>query len=89
MMPKNNSNLDLVNFNAHTNFVKFYQFVLKISSRNKIMTLIKSHNSVTNLQKMMCNDPDLHLVNIYAYTKFGKILSICSQDIERKVYYDG
>ena len=40
------------------------------------MTSIKSHNSVTNLQKMMCKDPDLDLVNIYAYTKFGKILSI-------------
>ena len=33
---------------------------------------------------MMCNNPNLDLVNINAYTKFGKILSICSQDIELK-----
>ena len=32
----------------------------------------------------MWNDPNLDHVNIYAYTKFGKILSINSQDIERK-----
>ena len=25
----------------------------------------------------MCNNPNLDLVNINAYTKFGKILSIC------------
>ena len=30
----------------------------------------------------MCNNPNLDLVNINAYAKFGQILSICSQDIE-------
>ena len=29
-------------------------------------------------------NPNLHLVNISAYIKFRKNLSICSQDIERK-----
>ena len=29
-------------------------------------------------------NPNLDLVNINAYTTFGKILSICSQNIERK-----
>ena len=33
---------------------------------------------------MMCNNPNLDLVNIKAYTKFGEILLICSQDIKRK-----
>ena len=33
---------------------------------------------------MMCNNPYLDLVNINAYTKFGKILLFCSQDIELK-----
>ena len=37
----------------------------------------------------MCDNPNLDLVNINAYTKFGKIPSICSQDIERKRNYDG
>ena len=32
----------------------------------------------------MCNNPNQNLSNINAYTKFGKILSICSQDIEWK-----
>ena len=33
---------------------------------------------------MMCNDPRLDFVNINAYIEFGEILSICSQDSERK-----
>ena len=33
---------------------------------------------------MTGNYPNLDLVNIYSYTKFGEILSICSKDIERK-----
>ena len=33
---------------------------------------------------MMGNNPKLDLVNVDVHTKFGKILSICSQDIERK-----
>ena len=37
---------------------------------------------------MTGNNPNLDLVDINAFTKFGKILSICSQDIERKRNYD-
>ena len=33
---------------------------------------------------MTASNPNLDLVNISAYIKFGEILSICSQDIERK-----
>ena len=32
----------------------------------------------------MRNNPNLDLVNMYAYIKFDEILSICCQDIERK-----
>ena len=31
---------------------------------------------------MTANNPNLDLVKINAYIKFGKIMSICSQDIE-------
>ena len=33
---------------------------------------------------MTANNPNLALVNINTYIKFGEILSICSQDIEWK-----
>ena len=38
---------------------------------------------------MIWNNPNIDLVNINAYIQFGEILSICSQDIERKQNYDG
>ena len=38
---------------------------------------------------MTCNNPNLDLVNMNAYLKFGVILSICSQDISQKQNYDG
>ena len=66
------------------NLVGFCQFVLKILSGNKILTSIKGRNSVKILQKMTGNNPKLDLVNDDVHTKFGRILSIRSQDIERK-----
>ena len=58
---------------------------------------LESHNSGTNVRKMMCINPMLDLVNMNAYIKlmldlvnmnayikFGEILYICSQDIEGK-----
>ena len=84
-MTGNHPNVDFVNINAYTK--KFYQLVLKILSGNEILneilTSVMGHISVTNVQKIMCNNPNLHLVNINADIKFGKILSICSQDIEQ------
>ena len=64
--------------------VKVCPFVLKILRGNQIFGLIKGHNSGTNVRKMMCNNPNLDLVNMNAYIKFDEILSICSHDIERK-----
>ena len=66
------------------NLVRFCPVILKILSGNEILTLIKGHNSVKILQKMTGNNPKLDLVNVDVHTKFGQILSIHSQDIERK-----
>ena len=66
------------------NLVGFCQFFLKILSGNEILTSIKGRNSVKILRKMTGNNPKLDLVNDDVHTKFGQILSIRSQDIERK-----
>ena len=66
------------------NLVGFCQFVVKILSGNEILTSIKGRNYVKILRKMMGNNPKLDLVNVDVHTKFGQILSIHSQDIERK-----
>ena len=66
------------------NLVGFCQFVLKILNGNEILMSIKGRNSVKILRKMTGNNPKLDLVNVDVHTKFGQILSICSQDIERK-----
>ena len=58
--------------------------VHKILSINEISTWIKGPNSVENERKIFFNDPNLHLVNINAYTKFDRNPQINSQDIEHK-----
>ena len=70
------------------NLVRFCQSVLKILSGNEILTSIKGRYSVKIFQKMMGNNPELELVNVDVHTKFGQILSICSQDIEQKKNFD-
>ena len=62
----------------------FCQFNLKILRVNEILKSIKGRNSVKILRKMTGNNPKLDLVNVDVHTKFGWILSIRSQDIERK-----
>ena len=66
------------------NLDRFCRFVLKILSGNKILKSIKGRNSVKILRKMTGNKPKLDLVIDDVHTKFGRILSIHSQDIERK-----
>ena len=66
------------------NLVGFCQYILKILSGNEILTSIKGHNSVKILRKMTGNNPKLDPVNVDVHTKFGRILSMRSQDIERK-----
>ena len=62
----------------------FCQLVPKILRGNEILKAIKGPNSVKILRKMTDNNPKLDLVDVDVHTKFGQILSICSQDSERK-----
>ena len=64
------------------NLVTFCQLVLKILSKNQILTSIKGGNSVANLRKTIIYNTNIDLVNDDVYTKFGLILSIRSKDIE-------
>ena len=66
------------------NLVLFCQLVLKILSKNQILTSIKGRNSVANLRKTKIYNNNLDLVTDNVYTNFGLILSIRSQDIEKK-----
>ena len=70
------------------NLVKFCPLVLKILSGNEILTSIKGRNSVENLRNLTVHNPNLDTINVNVYTKFGKIRSICSQDIERKQNFE-
>ena len=98
-MMLNNPNVDLVNakkqrFTILTlilsmmmclqTFVLFCQYVLKILSKNQILTSIKGRNSLANLRKTKIYNNNLDLVTDNVYTNFGLILSIRSQDIEQK-----
>ena len=58
------------------NVVLISLFVLKILSKNQIMTSIKGRYSVANLRKTMFYIMNIDLVNVYVYTKFGLNLSI-------------
>ena len=70
------------------NLVLFCQFVLKILSKNQILTPIKGRNSVTNLRKTKIYNINVDLVNDNVYTKFGLNWSIRFQDIEQKLNSD-
>ena len=70
------------------NLVILCQFVLKILSKNKILTSIKGRNSVANLRKTKIYNTNLDLVTDNVYKNFGLILSIGSQDIEQKPNFD-
>ena len=70
------------------NVVLFCQFILRILSKNQILTSIKGRNSVTNLRKTKIYNTNLDLVTDNVYTNFGLILSIHFQDIEQKPNFD-
>ena len=70
------------------NLVSFCQFVLKILSKNRILTSIKGRNSVANLRKTMIYDTNIDLVKDNVYTKFGLNRSIRFEDIEQKLNSD-
>ena len=54
-------------------------------SKNQILTSIKGRNSVANLREKKIYNNNVDLVNDNVFTKFGLILSIRSQDIEKKI----
>ena len=62
------------------NLVLFCQLVLKILSKNQILTSIKGRNFVANLRKTKIYNTNLDLVTDNVYTNFGLILSIRSQE---------
>ena len=68
--------------------VSFCQFVLKILSKNQILTSIKGRNSVANLRKTMIYNTKEDLVDDNVFTKFGLNRSIHFQDIEQKLNSD-
>ena len=70
------------------NLILFCLFILKILSKNQILTSIKGRNSVSNLRKTKIYNTNVDLVNDNAYTIFGLNLFIRSQDIEQKPYSD-
>ena len=70
------------------NLVTFCQFILKILSKNQILTSIKGRNSFANLRKTMIYNTNIDLVNDNVYTKFGLNRSIRFQDIEQKLNSD-
>ena len=70
------------------NLVTFCQCVLKILSKNQILTSIKGRNSVVNLRKTIIYNTNIDLVNDNVYTKFGLNLYISFQDIEQKLNSD-
>ena len=70
------------------NLVSICQFVLKILSKNQILTSIKGRNSFANLRKTMTYDTNIDLANDNVYTKFGLNRSIPFQDIEQKLNSD-
>ena len=67
------TNVDLVNDNVFTKFGLICQFVLKILSKNQILTSIKGRNSVAIFRKTTIYNTNVDLVNDNVYTKFGFI----------------
>ena len=68
--------------------VSFCQFVLKILSKNQILTSIMDRNSLANLRKTTIYYTKVDLVNDNVYTIFGFNRSIRFQDIEQKLNSD-
>ena len=70
------------------NLVSFCQFILKILSKNRILSSIEGSHSVANLRKIKMYNTNIDLVNDNVYTKFGLSLFILPQDIEQNTNSD-
>ena len=69
-------------------FVSICLFVLKMLSKNQILTSIKGRNSVADLRKTTIYNTKVDLVDDNVFTKFGLNRSIRFQDIEQKLNSD-
>ena len=67
------------------NLVSICILVLKIWSKNQILTSIKGSNSIANLRKTMIYNDKVDLVNDNVFTKCGFNWSIRFQDIAQKL----
>ena len=65
------------------NLVKFCPFCHDIEQKPNSDTS-RAITLVINMLKMAGTNPNQDLVHINAYTKFGRIMSICSPDIQQK-----
>ena len=61
------------------NLVTFCQFVLKILSKNQVLTSIKCRNSLANLRKIIIYNTNIDLVNNDVYTN---LISFCQFVLE-------
>ena len=68
--------------------VSFCQFVLKVLSKNQILTSIEGRNSLANLRKTTIYNTKVDLVDDNVFTKFGLNRSIHFKDIEQKLNSD-
>ena len=67
-----NPNLDILSILMCIQIlVKFCPLVLKILSGNEILTSVKGRNFVANLRNLTLYNPNLDLINVNVYTKFG------------------
>ena len=68
--------------------VSFCQLVLKILSKNQILTSIKGRNSLAHLRKTTNYNTKVDLVDDTVFTKFGLNRSIRFKDIEQRLNSD-
>ena len=80
-------NVELVFINAFTNVTNSC-ICSEDTEEKHSFTSIKGHYSVEIEQKTLFTHPNLHLVNINAYTKFDRNPQTNSQDIEDKQHSD-
>ena len=88
----NNSKLDIAKMNAYIKFCENVSSSSQDIERKQNFSInqaLKGHNSGTNVQKIIRNNPKVDLAKVNAYIKFGEILPLGSQDIERKRNFSG
>ena len=84
-MSCNKPNVNLVNINVYTKFGHILSMPSQdIEKKTKFWHQSRALTLSQICEKMMNNNPNVDLVNIIRYTKYGQILSILSEDIKKK-----